>query len=124
MKRLLAVGLALVVGVLLVGLAAKDASAQRPGVDPVPVTPEFCEDGEMYDLDGNGKVNANDAAFWLHNSNISGLYELDGLVGTCPPDMDVNGDGFITHDDLNEVHGFLVQCAFDARSRSDAPGRP
>jgi hypothetical protein len=119
MKRTLVLIAALAFGLVLVGVTASAVDAQ---LDPVPVVPQVCE-GEQYDLDGNGKVNSDDAEYWVRTVHFSGLCELDGPVGTCPPNLDLNGDGFITHADLDEVLGFLIRCVFPPRVRAD-PGTP
>ena len=112
MKRLLVIGFAIVMGLVLVGAAVSTVGAQSGPKDPVPVVPRLCEDVGPYDHDGDGKVNGADFTKWVETVHESGRCELNAPLGECPAWVDVNDDGIVSHADLDAMYEFMVQCVY------------
>jgi hypothetical protein len=107
-----------VVVLALVALAAMTtgaASAQDPS--PVPITPPSCRSMAKYDLTGDGKVNSDDFGLWVRIVHESGeVCRLNGPLGNCPSFVDIDGDGMITHADLDALTRFMVYCVWPTRT--------
>ena len=97
----------LVLGGLTVGALAVTAQAQ---IAPQPVDPSPCYVGE-YDLNGDKRVDILDFNMWKMGVQRSTTEcQLGAEAGKCPAGFDINGDGFVTLDDLNEMVQHYKTC--------------
>ena len=111
MKRAVLVLAALVVGVALAGVVASMVNAQEIG--PVPFVPNWCSNASKYDHNGDGQLTGADFSLWVQAVHESGdACRLDGPSSGCPSWADVNGDGLVSHADLDAMFGYLFLCVY------------
>jgi hypothetical protein len=70
-----------------------------------------CGNFARYDVNHDGVVNQFDMEQWIRVVHESGaLCRLGDLVGQCPAWVDLNGDGFITHADVDMIGSYIRNC--------------
>ncbi len=99
---------------VLVAVLAGSATVQAQNTDPItpqPITPRQCGQMTPYDLNHDGTVNWKDYDLWVRTVH-EGLEtcKLDGPADGCPSWVDVNGDGVVSHADLDAIHYFEMWC--------------
>jgi len=118
MRRLVLVVGAVLICAVLVAVVASTASAQNV---PVPVLPPSCENVSRFDHNHDGRLTGADFDLWVWTVHESGRCELNGPLGACPSSVDVNGDGFVSHADLEAMFSFLFQCVYGPRRTQIVP---
>ena len=107
---------ALLAVVLLVA-AVGAANAQDDPITPRPVNPVPCEGMSIYDLTGDQKVNWEDFEKWVRRVHWGGdACTLGSPASDCPMWLDINGDGVISHADLDALNRFYMYCAGPPRN--------
>lgn len=113
-----ALGLSLAVVTLAVLVFASGAAMAEDGpIQPRPITPIPCVGLSIYDLDGSGKVDSADFETWVRRVHWGAdACALNGPASACPIWVDVNGDGKISHADLDALLRFMISCAGPPRA--------
>jgi hypothetical protein len=89
---------------------------------PVPVVPRNCYVPE-HDMNGDGRVNEADFNLWKDWLFQSGETCYRGAPAEgCPPRMDIDGNGYITFDDLNIMLARYRDCVMAPRAHTDPQG--
>lgn len=96
-----------VIGVAVIAGWAVTAQAQ---VAPRPVDPNLCYVA-AYDLNKDKRVDVLDFNLWRMGVQRSTTQcQLGAAAELCPAGFDIDGDGFVTFDDLNEMIRHYRSC--------------